>query len=225
MVVTSEMKMACRGEIHAGARCRKMVQGAGCCDLHQSAKLADPPTVVLFKTRVNQKWTERLERTAVRWQNRDDARLRAEHEAEAAGLGRSATAIRPTPDSGSPVFGGEGASNCSLRALFEELKKVGYALVDIHLYKREHEGNGMANLTIEFRRDKVWPPMHPSQATRAVIHDLLNANWEHVHVWANPRKPDGSVPHTVNASHRQPAGRSQFNLVFDDGYWNLQEAS
>lgn len=218
MNALATFKMACRAEASVGARCRHMVDGPGLCSQHAEAKLASPPTTVLVKTRVNKRWMACLEEAGVRWQRRDDEAIKQRHVDEAEKLGRKPDAFRQTPDSGVPVFGKEGASSVSVDRLLDELAAGGYRLTDVHMYQRPQDQPNMANLTLQFQ--------HRAEAEKVIdlpapVRDLVGSTWEFAHVWANPTKPDGSTPHTVNLSHRFPDVEPKFRLVFDGGYWNL----
>lgn len=222
VMALANVRMACRAGSGTtdGGRCRHMVTGAGNCAQHQGNPVARAPDVVLFKCRLNGNATRYLERIGVPWQQRDDRRLDAQHRQHAEGVGRSAVAYRQKPDSGVPVFDRDGAGSVTVDTLWSELERSGYAPVAAHLYQKDGDRHGMAQLSVTFacEGDRL-----DSTVATACLEKLTVACWEHAHIWANPPQDDGHVVHTVNLAHRQPDATPKYRVAFDNGNWGLIE--
>jgi hypothetical protein len=218
------IQMACRARTENGARCRNTATESGFCALPRhsggSAELAPPPTTVLFKARINGFWTSRLVAQGVRWQGRDDSAFHRRHAEEAKELRRSPTAYRTTPDSGTPVFGGDGAPDVTVKGLCAHLEGTGYQITDIHLYQRPQDlERNMANVVIELRQSEERVEHVPGELE--VLELLEQSTWGFAHVGVKPPQEDGHCTHTINLVHRSPDKLPRFSLSFSAGDWEL----
>jgi hypothetical protein len=146
--------------------------------------------------------------------------LNARHAAEAKALGRVPFAIRKdVPDSGTQVFGPDGAQNVSVVKLFDELTDAGYRMTDIHMFPKK--GGHVHVLVLNFdkdnaERDDAERVIHPT------VRSFLSATWGVAHVFSNPPK-DGKVIHTVNLTNRDGGEHDpEATLGFDNGLWAVK---
>jgi len=221
-VTTLNSVRACKAPREDGVnRCRNHATETGYCSIHADcSETAPAPDVILIKSRVNPKWTDRLVKAGVRWQTRDDAALQARHAAMAEANRRAPNAIRDDrADSGTPVFGKDGAKLVSAEAVKDELMAAGHNVHDIHLYRKD-EGDRMATLVIVMSKDKPVTPVGSwAQATAWEL--TQKTAWEAAHVWANGQDHRGKITHTVNLCHRLPDTNPECTLAFAGGLWDL----
>lgn len=213
---------ACKAPREDGInRCRNHATKDGYCVIHQGCnKVAPAPDVVLEKARVNPKWIDRLVKDGVRWQTRDDVALQARHAAMAEANHRQPNAIREDrADSGTPVFGPDGAKMVSVEGTDDQLLAAGFNLYDIHLYRKDEEDR-MATLVTVFSKDKPVTPVSES-AMAAARKFTKGAALEAAHVWANGKDRRGNITHTINMCHRLPDTKPECTLVFANGLWDL----
>lgn len=225
---------ACTFSIRDGlARCRKE---AGKCDSHRNGdaswEKAPRPTVVLVKVNVNSRWEEAFKNAGIRVDIRSIERAEAlEHQrAETAQqLGRSAYAIRADSgrgsnvpedaDTGCPVFGKSGLAelNVSLQRLGVELQEAGFILTRVTLLKRYHKPP--TRLVMEFSMAEAGKPAVQDLLT-GLINSLVTTTFNQVDVWANEKKPNGQVVHTVNCGKRDDTAKPQYRLAYANGDWD-----
>lgn len=205
-------------------RCRnRATQGCFCAEHAENNAPAPAPQLVLVKCKVNERLTRRLEEAGIRWQERDEQRLDAEHAKMAEATRRDPTAIREKPDSGTPVFGQDGAKNVRINGLIEQLEAANLQIKDVHLFWSGRQDDRMNTL--------VFVMSTPDDADQSGLIDevvvaaadvLTTASWEHCHVWANGKNRNGQVAHTVNLSHRKDADAAECVLDYNNGLWDLK---
>ena len=216
-----DVQTACRGTTATGARCRNMVTGYGRCHF-QHADDAGPPSKVLLKMRVNCSKVDALQKAGVALRQRDEAAIEARHVQEARQHRRDAYALRETvADSGTQVFGKDGARNVTIDRIWPELENAGYRVTGLHIYQPEKDRmSGMGTLVVEFTLMGDEDAEYPRQVVAALFD---RASFGYVHVFVNPPKGQQGVNHTVNISHRQEGVPPAARLVWDEGYWALAE--
>jgi hypothetical protein len=214
---------ACKAPREDGEnRCRNHATENGYCAIHQNCdKTALAPDVVLLKARVNPKWIDRLVKADIRWQTRDDVALQARHAAMAQANHRAPNAIRDDrADSGTPVFGPDGAKLVSVDGIEDHLVTAGYRYYDIHLYRKD-ETDRMATLVIVMSKNEPITPV--SILAKVAARELTqNTAWEAAHVWANGKNSAGMIVHTINLCHRLPDTKPEATLAFANGLWDLK---
>jgi len=203
-------------------RCRlNAINGAYCTAHAECGKTAPAPDVILFKARVNPKWIERFEEAGVRWQVRNDAALQERHAQMAETEHRQPNAVREErADSGTPVFGKDGAKSVSVETVKDELLGAGYCITDIHLYRRPSDQQ-MATIEVVMstKPTEYTPPQTETQET--VWKLIEKTSWEAAHVWANGKNSAGMIVHTINLCHRLPDAKPECTLTFAGGLWDL----
>jgi len=234
---------ACTFSIQDGiARCRKE---SGKCDSHNGGtsesggktlnrkpiwEPAPRPTTLLLKINVNDKWERKFVAAGIQIETRSFERAEQleQQRVDVAGkLGRSAYAIRADSgrgynlpedaDTGCPVFGKGGLAdlNVSLQGLGEELEK-GFTLTKATLLKRFHKPPN--RLVLEFSVTGTKPPVN--RFPFDLLRELITTTFNQVDVWANERKPDGRVVHTINCGKRDDSAKPQYRLSFANGDWD-----
>ena len=220
------MQQACAARTESGARCRHLAaEGSIFCSHHKCLQLMDirmapRPNKILVKFRVNDRWTRRFRALGIKEADRrfesDDAR----HASEAESIRRKADRYREVPDSGVPVFGKEGALDVTLSGIWRELLQAeGYGIAEVHL-EPAREARYMTTLVITLIHGETPSADVPAGIVEGVESFFDTASFGFVHVWANPPKPDATVVHTVNASHRKDEKPKQ-TLRFNNGLWAL----
>jgi len=223
---------ACLSAVKDGvARCRKEF---GKCDSHRNGGVwakAPQPNVVLFKVNVNDRWEAAFRAAGVRvvvrsWERAEQLGQRRAETAQH--LGRNSVAIRDgvgrnsgvpeDNDTGCPVFGPGGLKDLSVsvEGLDREMSAAGFVITDVHLLKRPHKPP--VRLVVEYSPVGTKPPAQNFPGK--LFARLIATTFNQVDVWANERKADGTVPHTVNCGKRDDAAKPQHTLVFKDGEWD-----
>ena len=206
---------ACKADLGDKGRCRHTAQENGFCAQHQSgAKVVDQADVVLVKANVNKHWADRFMTNGVKVVNHNPAKQNTEHAKQAIAIGRNpygARRERNFADSGTPVFGREGAKNVGTGSIFEELLAAGYHTTDVHMYQKK-DGHGYV-LVLNFCKKGDEIVVSPT------VMSFLMSCWGQVDLWANPPKEDGSVLNTVNCTFRQDDIDPEVDLHFDNGVW------
>lgn len=215
---------ACCADNGDGTRCRQMIaDDAMYCHLHPKGPSAPRPNRVLVKFRTNKDWIKRFLGLGVPERTPDIARNDLRHTVEAISFGRDSLRYRNVPDSGVPVFGKQGASNVSLSEAWKELLRH-YRADEIHLEPTRSGEPWMRTLVITLVDSRVKTSTAGSPEPK-VVEEVQNffstASFGFVHLWVNPPKPDGTVVHTVNASHRKDEKPKQ-TLRFNEGLWALE---
>lgn len=205
-------------------RCRnKATNGCHCAEHVEKNVPAPAPQLVLVKCKVNERLTQRLEDAGIRWQERDEQKLDVEHARMAEEARRSPTAIREKPDSGTPVFGPEGAHNVRINGLIEQLEGAGLRIKDVHLYWSGRPEDRMNSLVFALTTaDHADQSQLEREVVVAAAEVLTSASWEHCHVWANGKNRFGQIAHTVNLSHRKDTGAAECVLDYNGGLWDLK---
>lgn len=222
--MTSHRACASAKLTDVNVRCRnRATHGCFCAEHAQSNVSAPAPQLVLVKCKVNQRLSERLENAGIRWQERDEKKLDAEHAKMAEATRRDPTAIRDKPDSGTPVFGPDGAKNVQINGLIEQLEAGNLRIKDVHLFwsgKPEDRMNTLV-FALTTHDDANQSNLEP-EVVVAAAEVLTSASWEHCHVWVNGKNRFGQVAHTVNLSHRKDAREAESVLDYNNGLWDLR---
>jgi hypothetical protein len=177
-----------------------------------------------LKFRINDRWANQLTVAGLRIIERSAEKvavLNQKHADAAAAIGRRADSYRPTPDSGVPVFGKEGAKNVFLSGLWSELTGAGFVPAQAHVLKSGGQGQSgytMLTLVVEMTRGQSEEAPEITNGVTSVIADLLASTWGFAHVWANPPREDGKIVHTINLSHRGE-GAAAAKLEYYSGLW------
>jgi hypothetical protein len=214
------------------ARCRKE---AGKCDSHRNGnaswKPAPRPTTLLLKVNVNDKWERKFVSAGIPVETRSFERaeqLEQERVCTAEALGRNAYAIRADSqrgynlpedaDTGCPVFGKDGLANLnvSLQGLGEELGN-GFTLTRATLLKRFHKPPTRLVLEFSVTGTKAAVDRFPFDLFR----ELIATTFNQVDVWANEKKADERVVHTINCGKRDDSAKPQHRLSFANGDWDV----
>jgi hypothetical protein len=175
------------------------------------------PNAILVKVSVNSKWEERFRGVGVLVKTPDEATLELKHMFHALSVNQNPYGVRPqTADSGTPVFGKEGATDVSLVGLFQGLRDQGYIPGGIHIRTRGEKKLNVLVIPFIFQgeQDVATPAM-------ALSEEFISASWGFIHVWVNPPQEDGRVIHTVNVSHRSLEVSSK-SLRYQKGEWVLE---
>jgi hypothetical protein len=173
-----------------------------------------PYSVVLIKPRLNPRRTARLVAAGIDFNVRSTERNREiveHHAAEARELGRDgyrgqrtdATGQRQA-DSGTPVFGWQGAKHeaTTLSCIVTDLQTAGYVMTGVWLQQKE--GDIMSALNLKF--EPKGTAVTVSKEAQLEIKITLAQSWRFMHVYRNP---NGSA--TVNPSHL--VGEQEINQV------------
>mgnify|MGYP001562878806 CR=1 FL=1 len=227
--------IACIGAAHVsegdrgprGVRCRRYVEEFGdTCQDHAGLKPAEvvnllQPDVILLKINVNPRWKEQFMRAGVpvRVKTRErELQVREKHIEEAKEFGRIGFPYRTdVPDSGTAIFGKDGAKDVEVVHLLTDLLKAGYKLAEVAIEERELKH--LPVLIVSFRKETG--NRIPEDVINTLV-EFLGGSWEFVHIYANPYRPDGTIVHTVNAAHRRPEFTAKHMLVFADGLWDVR---
>lgn len=216
--------VACSAATQENARCRKSSSGGQFCIDHQRVqddghivRQAPVPDVVLFKANINQNWVRRFEDLGVKEKERDILLEEARHTAHAEQFGRDAHRYRQVADSGVPVLGKDGGRNMSVSWVLQQLQES-YNFMGLH-FLSTREGKPDMRVLVGVFADRSRGDYSNSQLQ--LLKEFYRASFEHIHLWANPPKEDGTVVHTVNASHRQPEKKPEAELHFGNipGNW------
>jgi hypothetical protein len=214
------------------ARCRNE---KGKCSAHKNGETwakAPRPTTILLKMNLNAKWDKAFEvngmpiqtRSFERAQQLADQRIQA-----AAELDRNPYAVRVDSgrayglpedvDTGCPVFGKSGLADTSisLNGLVEELEAEGFSLTGAFILRRMHKPPN--RLVMEFSVAGSKPPLKSFPVN--LFWELIQTAFQQVDVWANERKSDGKVVHTVNCGKRDDKATPKWTLKFEHGDWNV----
>jgi hypothetical protein len=227
---------ACSFSTQNDARCRNEDHK---CSVHgngdKSWKRAPQPTTVLLKINVNAGWENAFRNAGVPVEVRSIERaheLEQERVAAAAALGRSAYAIRDSSgrasgvpedvDTGCPVFGKTGLADLSvsllgvsLPGLGAELAAAGFVLTRASLLKRLHKPP--TRLVLEF---SMAGTNRAERFPYRLFVQFIETSFNQVDVWANERRSDGSVVHTVNCGKRDDKAVPEYRLTFANGDWD-----
>ena len=223
---------ACKAGIQGGiARC---LNEEGHCGSHPAGgnwPKAPRPNIVLFKVKLNENQRSRfaeVETNFRTWSERQ--RLEGERAQNAEKLGRNAYTARPEQkgdehkpegaDDGCPIYGKNtgGLKNVDVRGLVAELREAGFALNNVHV---DAIGAGQKNcfLTVSF----ALGVEEYTEFEWGKFERLIECSFAYVHVWANARKSNGEVKHTVNCLTRQEGRKPNYVLHYDGGDW-LEES-
>ena len=198
------------------------------CQPHQKKRakgkqieLAPSPDTILVKFNINPNWTQRFEEAGVPRKIPTEVFLEEKHIAQARHVARDPYRFRGTADSGTPVFGDQGASNVSIIRLIGELQENGYEPQGVHIRTRTNKKFDV--LVIPFSREisEGNSISLPNKALDLLKEFLRLSCWGYVHIWANPPDEAGKIVHTVNLSHREPDKKPDEHLCFNHGLWAL----
>ena len=232
---------ACTAGIKGGvARCRNLIP----CSAHPDGTPKAPrPDRVLLKVNLSKAWDDRFQKAGIPLLQRTWERaqqLRADHVESAGQLGRNAFAVRTqqspqrnqtfqgqevpeNADTGCPVFGNEGVtkgvSGQSLSKTSWDLRDAGFRLVAAHRLQRNWKPPVRLVLIFEKgqgARDVQFP--------WELFRELVATCFKQVDVWANERRPDNLVVHTVNCGARDDKATPAYGLRFAGGDWGVQTA-
>ena len=216
---------ACIGHDN-GARCRNLVRPpADRCAEHQGElETAPKPETILVKFfGLKPEEVAGLEKGGVR-KVAYKPQTEDKHRQQAKKLGRDFHAYRKgIGDSGTAVFGKEGARFISITNLISELMDQ-YCPADCHIKERPEKQAHV--LVVTFSREDKDISLSKEVADKVL--DLLTASrvWAKVDVWANPPQENGSIVHTVNCHHWGIRPRETINcLVFQGGLWDIEQKS
>lgn len=230
---------ACTAGIKGGvARCRNLIP----CSAHPDGTPKAPrPDRVLLKVNLSKQWDTRFQEAGIpllqrTWERAQE--LSAQHIESAGQLGRNAFAVRRTQqqprnqmfqgqevpenaDTGCPVFGNKGIvaglSGRSLSKASWDLHDAGFRLV--HAHRLQRNWKPPTRLVLIFER---------GQGSRDVefpwelFRELVSTCFKQVDVWANERRPDNLVIHTVNCGARDDKAVPAYDLRYAGGDWGVQ---
>ena len=226
---------ACTAGIKGGvARCRNLIP----CSAHPDGNPKAPrPDRVIVKVNLSKEWNNRFQEAGIpllqrTWERAQE--LSAQRVESAEQLGRNAFAVRAgqqrnqqelpeSADTGCPVFGNEGVTRGvngqSLSKTCWDLRDAGFRLV--HAHRLQRNWKPPVRLVLTFERGQGAQDI---EFPWELFQGLVATCFKQVDVWANERRPDNLVVHTVNCGARDDKAVPAYDLRYAGGDWGVQTA-
>jgi len=216
---------------NSDARCRNLaVAGSDFCSQHNNGKatLSPQPDVVLIWFKLSDSWTSRFEKflDVQRRSTRRQRQINDKNAAAAKKIGRNPNMRTTIVDSGSPVFGPKGVQGhrvwpCNIIA---DLSNAEYYLGKAEVCEKQLTAGGVEHrLLLEFRLEGDVFAGTAMEFLGDLFNEFGEAAFNQLLVWANPRKEDGEVVHTLNFRGRNIDQKPDCVLRFDgDNDWYLE---